>query len=81
MRHHLAVPEAGHRLELNREVRPGGTPTALFLAHVLERGLEQVVTDGWATTARSLGALEHPSTESPARERKRSSLREKRLWS
>ena len=54
------MPEAGHRLELNREVRPGGTPTALFLAHVLERGLEQVVTDGWATTARSLGALEHP---------------------
>ena len=54
------MPEAGHRLELIREVRPGGTPTALFLAHVLERGLEQVVTDGWATTARSLGALEHP---------------------
>jgi hypothetical protein len=59
-RHHLAVPEGGHRLKLNREVRPGGTAAALFLAHVLERGLEDLVTAGWATAARSLVALEQP---------------------
>jgi hypothetical protein len=52
------VPEEGHRLDLVRQVRPGGTPVALFLAHVVEDRLEHLVTAGWATAARSLGALE-----------------------
>jgi hypothetical protein len=54
------VPAEQHRLDLVRSVRPGGTPAALFLARVIERGLEQLVTAGWASTARSLGALERP---------------------
>jgi Domain of unknown function (DUF5925) len=55
-----AVPDAGDRLELIREVRPGGTPAALFLARVLDRGLEHLATAGWATATRSLGALDQP---------------------
>jgi Domain of unknown function (DUF5925) len=55
-----AVAGSGHTLQLFREVRPGGTPAALFLAHVLERGLEQLVTAGWATATRSLEALDKP---------------------
>jgi Domain of unknown function (DUF5925) len=54
------VPAEEYRLDLIRQVRPGGTPVALFLARVIERGLEQLVTAGWASAARSLDALEQP---------------------
>jgi Domain of unknown function (DUF5925) len=54
------VREGEHGLELTRQVRPGGTPVALFLARVLEGGLEHLATAGWATAARSLVALEPP---------------------
>jgi Domain of unknown function (DUF5925) len=45
------------RLELTQEVRTEGTPSALFVARVIERGLEHVWTGGWATSARSLDAI------------------------
>jgi hypothetical protein len=41
-------------LQLFRDVRPGGTPGALFLARVLDEGLEHLATAGWATASRSL---------------------------
>ena len=36
-----AVPEGSERLKLNREVRPGGTALALFLARVIERAEDE----------------------------------------
>jgi hypothetical protein len=54
------VGESSHRLQLFREVRPGGTPSALFVARVVECGLEHLATEGWATASRSLAALEQP---------------------
>jgi hypothetical protein len=45
------------KLELTQEVRTEGTPSALFVARVIDRGLEHVRTGGWATSARSLDAI------------------------
>jgi hypothetical protein len=54
------VTEGGHRFDLYRDVRPGTTPGALFLARVVEGGLVHLATAGWATASRSLAAVEQP---------------------
>jgi hypothetical protein len=47
------------RLELTQAVGPpGGTAGALFVASVIERGLTHLRTGGWATSVRSLDAIE-----------------------
>jgi Domain of unknown function (DUF5925) len=45
------------RLELTHTVRPDGTPNALFLARVIEQGLEHVQAGSWPTAARSLESI------------------------
>ena len=46
------------KLDLTQELHTTErTPAVLFAARVLERGLQQVATGGWATASRSLDAL------------------------
>jgi hypothetical protein len=42
------------KLELTQEVQTEGTPRALFVARVIERGLAHVEVGSWATSGRSL---------------------------
>jgi Domain of unknown function (DUF5925) len=52
------VPGFHERFELTQEVRPGGTAASLFIARVIERGLIHVRSGSWATSARSLDAID-----------------------
>jgi len=52
------MTEFHDKLDLTQELHTTErTPAVLFAARVLERGLQQVATGGWATAARSLEGL------------------------
>jgi hypothetical protein len=51
------VSDLQDRLELTREIHPGGTAGALFVARVIDQGLTHLRTGSWATSARSLDAI------------------------
>jgi Domain of unknown function (DUF5925) len=52
------MTEFHDKLDLTQELHTTErTPAVLFAARVLERGLQQVATGGWATASRSLDAL------------------------
>jgi hypothetical protein len=45
------------RVELRQDVHLESLPSAIFTSRVLERGLNRVLSDGWATSAATLEAL------------------------
>jgi hypothetical protein len=52
------MPGFHDKVELTQDLQRERTPSALFVARVIEQGLEHVRTGGWATSARSLDAVE-----------------------
>jgi hypothetical protein len=56
--HHPGITDSNDKLDLTQELHTiERAPAVLFAARVLERGLQEVVTGGWATASRSLDAL------------------------
>ena len=54
------VPGFHDSVHLSHELRGGGTAEALFVARVIERGLERVISASWPTASRSLDPVREP---------------------